>query len=301
VSEQPRGRVGAVVVNHNAGAALANCVASLRRAGVDAIVVVDNASSDRSLEDLAGADATVEIVPSARNLGYGRAANIGARRLDQEFILICNPDLEIAPLAVQRLLECMADDATIGICGPKILNADGTVYPSARAVPSLGLAIAHAFLAPIAPDNPFTRRYRRADLPSGLERDADWVSGACLFVRRLSFESLGGFDERYFMYVEDLDLCWRAGRAGWRVHYLPSAEVVHLGAVSTARHPYRMLAAHHYSTWLFALRSSEGTRRLMLPLIGVGLCARLVLMWAHYAAHAERRSARAHTGAITAE
>jgi N-acetylglucosaminyl-diphospho-decaprenol L-rhamnosyltransferase len=95
--------------------------------------------------------------------------------------------------------------------------------------------------------------------------------------RRLAFDSVGGFDESYFMYVEDVDLCWRLGRAGWRTRFEPAAEVVHFQGVSTSRRPYRMLVAHHRSLWRFARRSSSGRDRALLPLVAAGLVARCAL------------------------
>ena len=105
-------------------------------------------------------------------------------------------------------------------------------------------------------------------------RVVDWVSGACFLVRRTAFEQVGGFDEAYFMYAEDVDLCWRLGRAGWRVLYAPDAEIVHLQGVSTDRHPFRMIVEHHRSLLRFAVRSSRGWRRLLLPLVALGIGVR---------------------------
>ena len=128
-----------------------------------------------------------------------------------------------------------------------------------------------------APDNRFTRNYQRSDLDAAGEPTltVDWVSGACFLVRREAFEEVGGFDESYFMYAEDVDLCWRLGRAGWRVAYAPSAEVTHLQGRSTDRHPYRMILEHHRSLLRFASRSSEGWRRALLPLVAVGIAVRV--------------------------
>ena len=100
------------------------------------------------------------------------------------------------------------------------------------------------------------------------------MSGACFLVRRSAFEEVGGFDEAYFMYAEDVDLCWRLGRAGWRAAYVPAAEVTHLQGVSTDPHPYRMILEHHRSLLRFAVRSSSGWRRALLPLVTVGLAVR---------------------------
>ncbi len=118
----------------------------------------------------------------------------------------------------------------------------------------------------------------------------DWVSGACFMARRRALEELGGFDESYFMYVEDLDLCWRAHRAGWTVAYVPSAVVTHEQGVSTARRPYRMLVAHHRSAFHFASRTAAGWRRVALPAVAVVLAARLTLACARQALGTRHRN-----------
>ncbi|HLI15045.1 MAG TPA: glycosyltransferase family 2 protein [Acidimicrobiales bacterium] len=272
--------IGAVVVNRDAGSALVACVDSLRRAGVEEVVVVDNASSDGSLEALARRDRAATIVAAGRNLGYGRAANLGVARLGAGLVLVCNPDLVVDPGAPGALAGAIEADPAVGVAGPLVLRPDGVPYPSARAFPSLVEAAGHALLGPLWPSNPWSRRYR---LDLARERGAldagpvpvDWVSGACALFRREAFDAVGGFDEGYFMYVEDLDLCWRLRRAGWEARYVPAARVVHHGGLSSARHPYRMLVAHHRSTWRFARRSSSGLQRLVLPAVAAGLAARL--------------------------
>jgi N-acetylglucosaminyl-diphospho-decaprenol L-rhamnosyltransferase len=112
------------------------------------------------------------------------------------------------------------------------------------------------------------------DWDHGRAARVDWVSGACFAVRRKAWDDVGGFDPAYFMYLEDVDLCWRLARCGWGVGYEPTAEVLHIQGVSTGRHPYRMLAAHHLSMWRFASRTTVGSKRAVLPLVGVGVVAR---------------------------
>jgi N-acetylglucosaminyl-diphospho-decaprenol L-rhamnosyltransferase len=291
--------LGAVVVNHNAGAVLVGCVESLRRAGIEQIVVVDNASGDGSLVNLAAKDRDVVIVPTGSNLGYGRAANRGAARLATEFILVCNPDLVLDEHAPQELLTVLRAEPDLAVCGPQILQANGEIYPSGRAFPSFVDAAGHALLGMFAPDNRFSRRYRLAALDRTGAVEVDWVSGACLAVRTAAFSSVGGFDEAYFMYVEDLDFCWRVKRAGWRVGYVSSAAVVHAGGVSAARHPYRMLVAHHRSTWRFARQTTRGRAQLALPAVGLLLFARLSVAIARESARrlsAERVRQRSEVG-----
>ena len=272
-------RVTAVVVNHDAGDALSQCVTSLWAQEVSAVVVVDNNSTDGSAERLMAMDPQVLLVSTGTNLGYGAGVNRGvaAAPLPTEFILVSNPDLVVHPGAVGAMVGAFDDDHSLGIAGPRILQEDGSRYPSARRFPELTDALGHALLGLIAPRNRFSRRYKmQGDEP--LETTAvDWVSGACFLVRRRAFEDLGGFDEAYFMYAEDVDLCWRAHRAGWGVAYVPSGSVTHQQGTATSRRPYRMLLAHHRSTLRFAMKSTAGWRRAALPAVVLAIGVRLVL------------------------
>lgn len=271
------GEVGAVVVNYNAGELLIGCVQSLRRAGVEEIIVVDNGSDDGSLVALAAADPDVLLVPTGHNSGYGAAANRGVAMLETEFAVVANPDLVVDQACVARLVDVLTADGEVALVGPTIREPSGARYPSARTIPSLADAAGHALLGLFAPANRWSARYRGDGIDRTVAGDAEWVSGAFVAVRVVAFESVGGFDEAYFMYVEDLDLCWRLGRAGWRVRYEPSAEVTHVQGHSSRRHPYRMLLAHHRSTMRFAQRSSVGLRRALLPLTAALLAIRLLL------------------------
>lgn len=278
----PAGAVAAVVVNYNAASHLPNCLSSLKEAGVGDIVVVDNGSSDGSRDVVASAGPGVTWLPLGANLGYGAAANRAARMLPGADLVICNPDIEVRAGAVTALAASLRGDPGLGLVGPRLLNADGSVYPSARTFPDLVDALGHGLLGLVVPNNPFTRRYRMLDRDYDRPADVDWVSGAFVLVRRRTWEELGGFDPRYFMYLEDVDLCWRAGGAGWRVRYVPAAEVVHIQGVSAARHPYRMLVAHHLSMWRFARQTAVGAKRLALPVVAVGLVCRVAVASLHH-------------------
>ncbi len=266
--------VSAVVVNYNGQSVLSDCVRSLRAEGIEEIVVVDNASVDGSRHALCAADPHARWVPTGANLGYGAAANLGAARTAGSAVLVCNPDVVIRSGAVAALLAVLEADPTVGIVAPRLLNPDGSVYPSARSFPSLVDAAGHGMLGWLWPRNPFSRRYKLLDWDHGDERRVEWVSGACLLVRRRTWEDLGGFDPSFFMYMEDVDLCWRAGRSGWAVVYEPASEVVHAQGASTNAVPYRMILAHHRSMWRFGCRTTTGWRRSLLPVIGAGLIAR---------------------------
>ena len=173
--------------------------------------------------------------------------------------------------------------------GPAVRNPDGSRYPSARTVPSLGDAVRHGVLGLVRPDNPATRRYRQLDVDPGVARDVDWVSGAAVWLRRRALEAVGGWDEGYFMYVEDVDLCWRLRRIGWRVAYEPAAEVLHVQGVSADRHPYRMIVEHHRSLLRFASKRWRGAQRLFLGPAAAFLATRAGAAMALHAARGRRR------------
>jgi N-acetylglucosaminyl-diphospho-decaprenol L-rhamnosyltransferase len=280
--DEPAGRVAAVVVNYNAGAAVAQCAASLEAEGVAEVTVVDNASVDTSMAVLAARCPEARAVLSARNLGYGAAANLGAQSTKAEYLLVCNPDLVASPGAVTTLAALLDRLPDVGLVGPMLREPSGAVYPSGREFPGMGEAIGHGFLGLFWGGNPWTRRYRHIGQEQHQAREADWVSGAFFVARRTAFDEVGGFDERYFMYVEDVDLCWRLRRAGWAIRYEPAAEIVHTQGLSASQHPYRMLVAHHRSMWRFAWQTATGRERLLLPIVAGGLAARLILAWAEH-------------------
>ncbi len=274
----PGGGIAAVVVNYESGPALARCVERLLHEAPGELVVVDNGSVDGSLAELRRRVPEVTVVDPGRNLGYGAAANRGAAATTASALLVCNSDLEVGPGSLGVLARALDAGPDRGVVGPLIRDPGGRRYPSARRFPALTDAAGHAVLGLLAPDNRFTRAYHQAHLEeaSGVE-EVDWLSGACLLLKRSAFEEVGGFDESYFMYAEDVDLCWRLARAGWTSAYVPGAEVIHLQGVSTDSHPYQMILQHHRSLFRFACRSSSGWRKALLPLVTVGLVVRAAL------------------------
>jgi N-acetylglucosaminyl-diphospho-decaprenol L-rhamnosyltransferase len=215
------------------------------------------------------------LVQPGRNLGFGAGVNRGLAALageaePPEWVLVSNADLVVHPGALPALQDALAGHPAWAIVGPRIFDETGDVYPSVRRFPSFVDAAGHALLALFKPDNPFTRRYKLGTPEGDAVVPAGWVSGSCFLARRSALEELGGFDEAYFMYLEDTDLCWRAHHAGWGVGFAGTAEVTHVQGASTARHPYRMMVEHHRSALRFTVRTTTGWRRLALPLaVGV--------------------------------
>lgn len=267
--------VGAVVVNYYAGRYLDACVASLRSEGVGAVVVMDNGSQPGTGAAFRLRAPDVIWATSGANLGYGRAANAGVAMVDCAYVLVCNPDVVVAPGSVEALVKHLCEHPEVAVVGPRICDVEGTLYPSARVFPDLVDAFGHGVLGHIWKSNPYSRRYKMSDWDHAESRTVDWVSGACFLARRQAWDAVGGFDPSYFMYMEDVDLCWRLARAGWAVAYQPEALVTHVQGVSADLHPYRMLAAHHRSMWRFAWRTTPARRRWSLPLVLAGLSGRL--------------------------
>ena len=229
-----------------------------------AVVMADNGSTDGAPEAAAERYPAARLLPTGTNLGYGSAVNLAVRGLaDSEFVVIANPDVVWAPGSIDALLDVAARWPRAAAVGPLIRDPDGSVYPSARHLPSIVRGGMHAVIGPVWKANPWTAAYRQ-DREEPSERAVGWLSGSCLLVRRAAFAEIGGFDENYFMYMEDVDLGDRFGRAGWENVYAPSAEVLHDKGHSTGRDPARNLAAHHDSTWTYL--STRHTGPLRAPL-----------------------------------
>jgi len=254
--------VGIVTVSYNSskqvGTFLPGAVDSLRTPSH--VVVADNDSADVEETQRLATTSGARVVRLDRNAGYGAAANVGVAALPPACtaVLISNPDVTLTTETVSRLREVLVSDPTIGIVGPRILNADGSVYPSARAIPSIRTGAGHALFSRVWPRNPWTRRYHSDAFRSEENTDTGWLSGACLMLRRSTFDELGGFNELYFMYFEDVDMGYRAGKRGLRSVYVPGAVVTHVGGETTRVNKRAMLAAHHDSAKTFIATKYAG-------------------------------------------
>jgi len=218
-------RASVVIVNWNAGTALAACLASVaaaRAAGAE-VVLVDNASTDGSAAAARAAYPDVRVVESGANLGFGGGANRGAATARGEVLVFLNPDARALPGAIATLVDALLAVPGAGIAGGGLVDPRGRWAPaSARFAP-----VPHLLLDTTV-GRLGTRLWRTP-------RAVDWVYGTFMAVRRDLFRQLGGFDPRYFMYGEDLDLCWRAARLGARTILVPAARAVHGGHLSAAQ------------------------------------------------------------------
>lgn len=246
-----------VTVTYSPGPHLDRFLASLSHATDRPVTVImaDNGSTDGAPEEALERYPNARLLRTGGNLGYGSAVN---RAVDEylknsdysDYFVVANPDVQWGPRSIDILLEAAARWPRAGSLGPLIRDPDGSVYPSARHQPSLVRGGMHAVVGPIWKSNPWTAEYRQ-ERTEPSERPVGWLSGSCLLLRRSAFEEISGFDERYFMYMEDVDLGDRLLRAGWQNVYVPTAEVLHDKGHATGRDPARNLAAHHTSTYTF--------------------------------------------------
>ncbi len=270
-----------VVVNYNAGEYLARCVTSVVEASgglaLD-LLVVDNASGDGSARIAAARTPQVRVIDNPTNRGLSAAWNQGARAVDAPWILFLNPDAEIWQGDLGAFVKAGEGRPDIALLGPVIRNPDRTIYESGRAFPGVLQAVGHAFLGPFAPGNRFTRAYRQTNWDRSTEREVDWVSGAAMLIRRSAFEQVGAFDEAFWLYGEELDLCARLRDAGWKVLATPELEVLHEGGVSTGR-SRRTHLMHSQSIYRYYRKHrATGWRRATLPLAWTALRARAELV-----------------------
>jgi GT2 family glycosyltransferase len=227
------------------------------------ILVVDNASTDgseRGVDAMAG----VRLLRNATNRGFGAAVNQAVTGTDARLLWLLNPDARVVPGAFAQLAATLEQYPQCAVAAPRLLNADGTVQASARGEPSAltGLFGRHGVLTRLFPRSRIARRnLPAADLVKSdiASASVDWAMGASMLIPRDRFNAVGGFDERYFLYWEDADLCRRLRRAGYETRYVPGAQVLHVGAVSSGRsalatREFHRSAYRYYATHIVPAR-----------------------------------------------
>jgi hypothetical protein len=247
-----------IIVNFNSGNSLALCLESIAAVAAHAsVLVVDNASTDGS-EKVAEQGGRITVQRNSENVGFARAVNQGLARTEGEFVLLLNPDCELRAAALERLAAELVRHPDAAIAGPKILDHDGAVQGSARGDPTLltGLFGRSTLLTRVFSGSALARRNVRFDLATGdgtneAGHDVDWVSGACMMARRDMLTAIGGFDERYFLYWEDADLCRRLRAKGWRIRYVTCAVVMHQAGQSSRTAHALATRAFHDSAYIY--------------------------------------------------
>lgn len=251
--------VSIIIVNYRSREKTRGCLRSVQGSNLSGIkseiIVVDNSEESDFDESFRREFPTVSFISGGGNVGMGRGNNKGALKATGSFFLILNPDTIVRRDAIRNLFYSLRDREDIGIIGPRLLNPDGTLQYSCLRFPNVWTPIfRRTFLGRFAANH--LGRYLMIDFDHQSARDVDWMIGSCLMIRADFYRSSGGFDERFFMYFEDIDLCRRAWRAGFRVVYYPEAEVVHDHTRGSARARWFVapftsrLAREHIISWM---------------------------------------------------
>jgi len=244
-----------IIVHRNGVELLRDCLVSLPKGteGLSTqVIVVDNGSIDESVEMVREEFPEVELISVMMNLGFTRGNNRGLQIARGRYVCLLNNDTQSCANAFAPAIEWLDENPDAGIAGLKLLNQDGSRQLSCRRFPSFQQALfnRYSLLTKLFPENPYSKNYLMSDVDDTV-REVDWVSGACLIVRREVINRIGGLDERFFMYSEDVDYCLRCWKTGWRVVYLPIGEVYHYVGKTSSRYPYMPMIERHKSMYLY--------------------------------------------------
>ncbi len=221
-----------IIVSWNVRELLLGCLAALPEAvgkGVDyEVIVVDNASQDGTVGAVQESFPAVRIIANTDNRGFTRGNNQGLAVAQGRYLFFLNPDTEPQPGSIAELIHYLQTHPNVGVVGPRLRYGDGSHQPSRRRFPTLMMLFAEStIIQHYFPGLKLFAYYTMADTPDDIPQEVDWLVGAAFMVRREVYEQIGGLDEGFFMYSEELDWCKRAKDAGWRIAYDPAAEVIH--------------------------------------------------------------------------
>jgi GT2 family glycosyltransferase len=252
----PTKQLSIVIINYNVRNLLKKCLESIFKCEKDIefeVIVVDNNSNDHSQEMLKIDFPQVKLIENKKNLGFSRACNQGIKESYGKYILLLNPDTELTPGGFKKMIDFMDSKPEVGICGPRMMDQKGNLQFSCRSFPSYLTAISssQSILNRILPDNFLSKKYLLKEKSHSQIMEVDWVSGSCLLAKREMLEKVGFLDERFYMYVEDVDLCYRAKKSGFSVFYFPQVTVIHHIGKSTQKKKITMLLEHHRSMYYF--------------------------------------------------
>ncbi|MBF0223899.1 MAG: glycosyltransferase family 2 protein [Desulfobacterales bacterium] len=264
-----------IIVNYNSTKFLLNCIRSLKKSSIlneipYDLYIEDNASKDNP-------EIIKKVFPESfvsynnKNLGFGKAVNKSANIGVSKFIMILNPDTIVSPSFLKDVLDFMIENPDIGAMGPKILDIDGKLQNSARSFPNLLTSFfgRASYLSKIFPNNKITKKNLMSllTLDEYSPMNVDWVSGACMILRRDVFEQTGGFDEGFFMYWEDADLCKRLKKMGWRVVYYPKPIVYHYVGMSSKKDKIKANYEFHKSVYYYFNKYSPSWLFMLNPIV----------------------------------
>lgn len=271
-----------IVVNYNSTDYLLGCLKSIYESmdGIRPNVLIQDNSSEDDVDRVLQVFPRVRLAKNNNNLGFAKAVNKGLEQCEAPYIAIINPDTVVLDGCLNAVLEYMGKHPDVGIVGPRVLDAGGTVQGTARAFPTPLTAFfgRNTILTKFFPNNIITRKnVLTKRCANGEPMEVDWVSGACMVLRQEAIEDVGLMDPRFFLYWEDVDLCRRMWEKGWKVVYYPTPAVIHYVGGSSSKKPVRSLVEFHKNCYKFSDKHIKPHLRFLNPLIAAALAFRLVL------------------------
>ncbi len=256
MENQSRPDLSIAIVNTNTRDLLRACLHSVEEhsGGLNIeIFVSDNNSSDGSVDMLNQEFPAVQVIRNNYNAGFIRSTNLGLKRARGRHLLLLNPDTVVKKDALKLMVDFLDDHPDVGAVGPRIRYGDGRLQYSARTFPSLATSIfnSKSILTTLFPNNRWSRAYISRDEDYDRTRDVDWLSGSCLMVRREVYDQIGGLDERYFLYSDDVDWCMEMKKHGWRRCYYHVPEIIHYEEQTVRKMPVFTTTHRHWSMWLY--------------------------------------------------
>jgi GT2 family glycosyltransferase len=243
------------IINHNTRDHLRACLQSINPYCQEEVLVVDNASTDGSQDMVKQKFPQVRLLVNQHNPGYGTAANQAVQACHTPLVLLLNSDTRLQSEAGNKLANYMQENPQAGIVGPRLLNADGSLQMSCFPFPSpLNTLVRETLWGRLLERIPWLKHRHLLGWSHDRSRRVPWVLGAAMALRKSAFEALGGFDENFFLYYEEIDLCYRIIQAGWEVHFAPVTEVIHIREASTSQQRHRMIYELYVSMHKFYLR-----------------------------------------------
>jgi GT2 family glycosyltransferase len=276
------------VVSYNTRELLRACLDSVLRESPSEVVVVDNSSSDGSGEMVKTDFPFADLIQNGANLGYGAAANQAVAHCSADYVLLLNSDTILRPGSLREMSSYLRQNPRVALVGPRIVNLDGTLQRSCFPYPTpFDVLLDLSNLSLLIRHIPVLQEVYLRTWSHDCARPVPWVLGAALAIRREAFEAVGGCDESFFLYYEEVDLCYRLARSGWEVHYAPVGDIIHVGGASARQRRADMSVQffaslvqfyhRHYSRWslveLVVLLECAALARLLRDAVSLRLTA----------------------------
>ncbi len=265
-------KISVLIVSYNVKQYIVHCIDSIKRSDYNGnveIIVVDNNSFDGSLSEIKLKHSEVATIQNDANVGFGKAVNQAAKNATGDYLLILNPDTIIEEGTISTFVKYLQENKNVGLVGPKIVNSDGSLQKGCkRSFPTIAVALPKILgLDKIFPKSKWTGKYNLNYLDPDKIHTVEAISGSCMFIRGELFNKIGGFDEQYFMFGEDLDLCYQIYKHDFEIHYLPTTQIIHYQGESVKSAPYDSLNAFYNAMIIFSEKHFSRSKGFLTKLV----------------------------------